>query len=135
MVGDLFGAVVLIFLVLTFYRLFKSVDQHLAVLVVIPGGVMPALIDFVNVARDAGALIVVRGARPFALDAAASFVSAWLGGSTRTGVVRPFYPLTIHERAVRNRVQNETQKLGRIRMPTLRQHRRKDGPPEGLKAQ
>ena len=62
MVGDLVGAVVLIFLVLAFYRLFKDVDQYLAVLVVILGGVMPALINFVNVVSDAGALMVVRGA-------------------------------------------------------------------------
>src|SRR5713101_6867024 len=62
MVGDLVGAVVLIFLTLAFYRLFKGVDQRLAVLVVILGGVMPALINFVNVVSDAGALMVVRGA-------------------------------------------------------------------------
>jgi uncharacterized protein DUF4386 len=61
MVGDLVCAVILIFLVLAFYRLFKGVDQYLAVLVVILGGVMPALINFVNVVSDAGALTVVRG--------------------------------------------------------------------------
>src|SRR5438105_12864544 len=61
MLSDLLGAVVLIFLVLAFYRLFKGVDQHLAVLLVIVGGVMPALINFVNVVSDAGALMVARG--------------------------------------------------------------------------
>ena len=61
MVADLIGAVTLIFLVLAFYRLFKGVDQHLAVLVVILGGVMPALLYFVNVVSDAGALMLVRG--------------------------------------------------------------------------
>jgi len=61
-VSDLFGAVVLIFLSLAFYRLFKGVDQYLAVLVVILGGVMPALIYFVGVVSDAGALLLVRGA-------------------------------------------------------------------------
>src|SRR6202045_5029473 len=61
-VGDLLGAVVLIFLVLAFYRLFKDVDQYLAVLVVIFGGVMPALINFVGVVSDTGALMVARGA-------------------------------------------------------------------------
>ncbi|HXO19872.1 MAG TPA: DUF4386 domain-containing protein [Thermoanaerobaculia bacterium] len=60
-VGDLACAVILIFLVLAFYRLFKGVDQHLAVLVVIFGGVMPALINFVGVVSDAAALMVVRG--------------------------------------------------------------------------
>src|SRR5438445_1931160 len=62
MLSDLLGAVVLIFLVLAFYRLFKGVDQHLAQLLVIVGGVMPALINFVNVVSDAGALMVARGA-------------------------------------------------------------------------
>jgi hypothetical protein len=60
MVGDVIGAVVLIFLVLAFYRLFEGVDKYLAVLVVIFGGVMPALIYFVNVVSDAGVLMVVR---------------------------------------------------------------------------
>jgi len=61
-VGDLLCGVILIFLTMAFYRLFKDVDQYLAVLVVILGGVMPALIDFVGVVSDAGALMVVRGA-------------------------------------------------------------------------
>ena len=61
-VTDLFCAVILIFLALAFYRLFKGVDQNLAVLVVILGGVMPALIDFVGVVHDAAALTLVRGA-------------------------------------------------------------------------
>ena len=61
MSSDLLGAVVLIFLVLAFYRLFKGVDQQLAVLLVIVGGVMPALIDFVNVVNEAGALMVAQG--------------------------------------------------------------------------
>ena len=61
-VGDLLCGVILIFLTMAFYRLFKDVDQYLAVLVVILGGVMPALIDFVGVVSDAGALMVVRDA-------------------------------------------------------------------------
>jgi len=60
-VGDLVCGVILIFLVMAFYRLFKGVDQNLAVLVVIFGGVMPALINFVGVVSDAAALMVVRG--------------------------------------------------------------------------
>ncbi len=60
-VADLICAVILIFLVLAFYRLFKGLDQNLAVLVVILGGVMPALLDFVGVVSDAGALMMVRG--------------------------------------------------------------------------
>lgn len=61
MLSDLAGAVVLIFLVLAFYRLFKGVDKRLAVLLVIFGGVMPALINFANVVSDAGALMVAQG--------------------------------------------------------------------------
>jgi hypothetical protein len=61
-VADLVCGVILIFLVLAFYRLFKSVNRNLAVLVVILGGVMPALIDFLNTVNDGGALMAVRGA-------------------------------------------------------------------------
>src|SRR5712692_5879375 len=61
-VSDLFCAVILIFLTLALYRLFKGVDQNLAVLVVIFGGVMPALINFVGIVSDAAALTLVRGA-------------------------------------------------------------------------
>jgi hypothetical protein len=61
-VGDLACGVILIFLVLAFYRLFKGVDPNLAVLVVIFGGVMPAIINFVGVVTDASALMVIRGA-------------------------------------------------------------------------
>jgi hypothetical protein len=60
-VADLAGAVVLIFLVMAFYRLFKGVDQNLAALVVIFGGVMPALLYFVGVACDLATLMVMRG--------------------------------------------------------------------------
>jgi hypothetical protein len=60
-VGDLVCGVILILLVLAFYRLFKGVDQNLSVLVVIFGGVMPALIIFVGVVSDAAALMIVRG--------------------------------------------------------------------------
>jgi Domain of unknown function (DUF4386) len=60
--ADLFCGVVLIFLTLALYRLFKGVDQGLAVLMVIVGGVLPSAIDFFNVLNDAAALILVRGA-------------------------------------------------------------------------
>jgi uncharacterized protein DUF4386 len=62
MVSDLVCGVILIFLVLAFYRLFKGVNQNLAVLVVILGGLMPATINFLNVLNDAAALTLVRGA-------------------------------------------------------------------------
>jgi len=61
-VADLFCGTLLIFLVLALYRLFKGVDQNLAVLMVIVGGVMPAIIDFLNAVNDAAALMLVRGA-------------------------------------------------------------------------
>ena len=60
--ADLAGAVILIFLTLAFYRLFAGVDRNLAVLVVIFGGVMPAVIYFVGVVSDFGVLTLVRGA-------------------------------------------------------------------------
>jgi len=61
-VADLAGALILIFLVMAFYRLFKGVDQNLAVLVVIFGGVMPALLYFVGVTCDLCALMIIRPA-------------------------------------------------------------------------
>ena len=62
MVSEMAGAIMLVLLTLAFYRLFSGVDRKLAVQVVIFGGVMPALIYFVNTATDATALMVVRGA-------------------------------------------------------------------------
>jgi len=61
-VTDLICAVILIYLVLAFYRLFRGVDQNLAVQVAIFGGVMPAVIYFIGVVSDAAALMMVRGA-------------------------------------------------------------------------
>jgi hypothetical protein len=61
-VSELVGALILIFLVLAFYRLFKRVDRNLAVQVAIFGGVMPALLGFVGVASDAAALMIAKGA-------------------------------------------------------------------------
>src|ERR1700732_2757672 len=61
-VADLFCGTILIFLVLALYRLLKGVDQNLAVLMVILGGLLPATIDFLNVLNDAAALMLVRGA-------------------------------------------------------------------------
>ena len=61
-VGDLFCGTIVIFVVLALYRLFQGVDQKLAVLMVILGGVLPAAIDFFIVLNDAAALILVRGA-------------------------------------------------------------------------
>lgn len=60
-VSELAGGVVLVLLGLAFFQLFKGVDQNLAVLVMIFGGVMPALLFLVDVVSDAAALMVVRG--------------------------------------------------------------------------
>ncbi len=60
--AELVGGVVLIFLVLAFYRLLEGVDPSLAVLVIILGGVMPAVIYFVNVVNDFAALMVAQNA-------------------------------------------------------------------------
>ena len=61
-VSDLFCGTILIFLLLALYRLLKGVDQNLAVLMVVLGGLLPATIDFLNVLNDAAALMLVRGA-------------------------------------------------------------------------
>ncbi len=63
-VTDLVCAVILVLLTLAFYRLFVGVDRHLASLVVILGGVMPALMALVGTAGDLAVLTVIRGA-PF----------------------------------------------------------------------
>jgi len=60
--SELVGAVLLVYLTLALYRLFAQVDQKLAAEVVIFGGLMPAVLYFVNVTTDAGALMIVRGA-------------------------------------------------------------------------
>jgi hypothetical protein len=60
-VSDLLCGVILVFLVLALYRLFKSVDRRQAVLLVILGGLLPATIYFLNVMNDAAALQFVRG--------------------------------------------------------------------------
>ncbi|MGA3372494.1 MAG: DUF4386 domain-containing protein [Terracidiphilus sp.] len=60
--ADLLCAVVLIFLVMAFYRLFKGIDQHLAVLVAILGGVMPAVLYIVNAISDLGVLTILKKA-------------------------------------------------------------------------
>jgi len=62
MASDLVCSVILIFLTLAFYRMFKGVGRYSAVLVVILGGVMPATIGFVSVGTDATALSVAHGA-------------------------------------------------------------------------
>jgi hypothetical protein len=61
MLADLGGSMLGIFLVFAFYRLFKDVDQQLAMWLVITGGVMPAVLQLVNFVNEAGALLVAQG--------------------------------------------------------------------------
>jgi hypothetical protein len=60
--SDLLTGAFAIFVVLALYRLFKEVDQFLASLMVILGGLMVAPIYFLNTLNDAAALLLVRGA-------------------------------------------------------------------------
>src|ERR671935_2284581 len=60
--SDLFTATMAIFLTLALYRLFKVVDQGLAVVMVILGALMVTPIYFLNTINDAAALLLVRGA-------------------------------------------------------------------------
>ena len=61
-VSYLVGSVLFIFVTLALYRLFKGVDQALAVMMVILGSLMPVPIFFVNSVTDAAALLLARGA-------------------------------------------------------------------------
>src|SRR5438105_10346971 len=61
-VSYLVGSVLFIFVTLALYRLFKGVDQALAVMMVILGSLMPVPIFFINSVTDAAALLLVRGA-------------------------------------------------------------------------
>ena len=58
---QLLTGVLWIFVTLALYRLFKEVDQGLAVLMVILGSLMVAPIFFMNSVNDAAALLFVRG--------------------------------------------------------------------------
>jgi hypothetical protein len=59
--ADLVGAIAIVMMALSFYRLFESYDKHLAEMVLIFGGIMPALLYIVGVASDIGTLQVVNG--------------------------------------------------------------------------
>jgi hypothetical protein len=60
--SNLVAGVVTVMLTMAFYRLFAGVDRQLAALVVILGGVMPALLFFTGAVFDLGALAVLRPA-------------------------------------------------------------------------
>lgn len=58
---DLVGSVILIILVLAFYRLFKDVSRYQAAFLAIIGGILPAAASFASAANDVATLILVRG--------------------------------------------------------------------------
>ncbi len=60
--GDVVVGIILLALVYALYRLFKDVDQRLAVMLVVLGGLIPASIYFVNAINWLAALLVVQGA-------------------------------------------------------------------------
>lgn len=57
--SDLAAAIVLIVLTLAFYRLFAATDRNLARMVLIFGGILPALLYFVGIITDLGTLAVI----------------------------------------------------------------------------
>lgn len=59
---DLFSGILWIFIILALYRLLKGVNQNLAVLMAVLGGVMVTLINFLITLNNAAVLILVRGA-------------------------------------------------------------------------
>jgi hypothetical protein len=59
-VSDLLAGLSCIVVALALYRVLKGVDQNLAVLMVILGGLLPAAMDFFNVVNDVAALLAVR---------------------------------------------------------------------------
>jgi hypothetical protein len=61
-VSTLVGGVLWLFVPLALYRLLKGVDQTLAVLMVILGGLMQTPIIAINTVTDAAALMLARGA-------------------------------------------------------------------------
>jgi Domain of unknown function (DUF4386) len=61
-VTDLLSGTIVIFLALALYRLLQRVDRNQAVLMVILGGLMPAVIDFIIVLNDAATLMLAHGA-------------------------------------------------------------------------
>jgi hypothetical protein len=61
LITDIFAGTMVLLLSLALYRLFKDVDQKLAVLVVLLGGILPCAIYYVNLLTDAATLIFVTG--------------------------------------------------------------------------
>jgi Domain of unknown function (DUF4386) len=65
MVSDLIAGLGCLLAALALYELLKGVDRKLGVLMVLLGGLMPCVLDFINVLNDAAAVVIARG-EPFA---------------------------------------------------------------------
>jgi len=63
-VSDLIAGLGCLLAALALYELLKGVDRKLGVLMIVLGGVMPCVLDFVNVLNDAAAVVLARG-EPF----------------------------------------------------------------------
>lgn len=77
MLAELYHSLVMIFLTLALYDLFKRVNRKLAVLVVILGGVLLAAINFTNTGTDAAALTLARGGGGLLTARGANVLSAF----------------------------------------------------------
>jgi hypothetical protein len=84
-VSDVLAGISCLVVALALYELLKGVDGKLAVLMVILGGLMPCVLDFLNVLNDIAALLVARG-EPFL---------AMFGKSQQAGLAMLF--LRVHE--------------------------------------
>ncbi|HET8945984.1 MAG TPA: DUF4386 domain-containing protein [Candidatus Polarisedimenticolia bacterium] len=85
--ADVAGGVLLVLVVMAFFRLFREVDAPLAWLVVIFGGVMPAVLFFVSTVSDFGLVLAAQRA-PFlsAFSPAQQDALAMLGLALRDGL-------------------------------------------------
>lgn len=63
-VSDLIAGLGGLLAALALYELLKGVDRKLGVLMVVLGGLMPCVLDFINVLNDAAAVVMARG-EPF----------------------------------------------------------------------
>lgn len=59
-VSDLIAGLGCLLAALALYELLKGVDRKLGVLMVVLGGLMPCVLDFINVLNDAAAVVVAR---------------------------------------------------------------------------
>ncbi len=60
-VSDVLAGISCIIVALALYQVLKGVDQKLALLMVILGGLVPGMSDFLNVGSDIAALLLARG--------------------------------------------------------------------------